>query len=439
MRKGALYYPYFHVRSEEWLKVSALYWPHIYRLIPSGYQTRDSMAAKYLSEYAGILVSVDPGISVNTVSQEVMAAIAADMRLFASRYGIGHSDHLPEGAGRLLLEADTLGLTAAASDSFSNLAFLHADQLTAELRDALVDLKVAVGPLRPELIRRFLPEERSISRTYWPSGRSARQERIAMPLGHPADRQAALERWMLAPRRFVRDYITRISEDFASSNSLHLVTDQEDTILSARSTSPFMPEPDPSNSAEKSASDLVRLLGVFAVKHVTPRGAVQVKDVVKIRQRFGDEFFAFGNLIDEIAAEISGVSDIRDIEVLQTYLEDVVEARLIALMRALEMNLRSSHFDVATAAISVKMELPALLAFAGGAAISGHPMVAGAAAAAIGLVAVTRESRQKYAKLRAENAASSYLLHVASVTHARNFLQSTVGRALPPSGSRPEG
>jgi hypothetical protein len=126
-------------------------------------------------------------------------------------------------------------------------------------------------------------------------------------------------------------------------------------------------------------------------------------------------------------------------EVLQTYLEDVVEARLIAPMRSLEMNLRSSRFDVATAAISVKTELPALLAFAGGVAVSGHPMVAGMAAAAIGLVGVTRESRQKSARLRAENAASSYLLHIASVTHARNFLQSTLSRALPPTLSRPEG
>jgi hypothetical protein len=44
-----LYYPYFHVRDERWLKVAALYWPKIVRIVPAGYQTRDSDAVRALA------------------------------------------------------------------------------------------------------------------------------------------------------------------------------------------------------------------------------------------------------------------------------------------------------------------------------------------------------------------------------------------------------
>ena len=31
-RRHGLYYPYFHVRDERWIKVAALYWPKWYGL-----------------------------------------------------------------------------------------------------------------------------------------------------------------------------------------------------------------------------------------------------------------------------------------------------------------------------------------------------------------------------------------------------------------------
>jgi hypothetical protein len=37
-----LYYPYIHVRDEAWLKATLLYFPHILRMVPPGFETRDS-------------------------------------------------------------------------------------------------------------------------------------------------------------------------------------------------------------------------------------------------------------------------------------------------------------------------------------------------------------------------------------------------------------
>jgi hypothetical protein len=40
VRKIALYYPYIHIRDDNWLKAAALYWPRIARLAPPAILTR---------------------------------------------------------------------------------------------------------------------------------------------------------------------------------------------------------------------------------------------------------------------------------------------------------------------------------------------------------------------------------------------------------------
>jgi hypothetical protein len=39
---GALYYPFIHFKDDRWLKLSALFWDRIGRIVPTGYITQDS-------------------------------------------------------------------------------------------------------------------------------------------------------------------------------------------------------------------------------------------------------------------------------------------------------------------------------------------------------------------------------------------------------------
>src|SRR5215210_7177285 len=38
----ALYYPYIHMRNEDWLKGTLLFFPHIVRMLPSTFTPKDS-------------------------------------------------------------------------------------------------------------------------------------------------------------------------------------------------------------------------------------------------------------------------------------------------------------------------------------------------------------------------------------------------------------
>jgi hypothetical protein len=48
-----LYYPYIHVRDEAWLKATLLYFPHILRMVPPRFETRDSPLVRDLVHLPG--------------------------------------------------------------------------------------------------------------------------------------------------------------------------------------------------------------------------------------------------------------------------------------------------------------------------------------------------------------------------------------------------
>src|SRR5260370_32699990 len=46
-----LYYPFIHFKDDNWLKLSAVYFDKMYRIVPSGYQTEDSDTVKALGDF----------------------------------------------------------------------------------------------------------------------------------------------------------------------------------------------------------------------------------------------------------------------------------------------------------------------------------------------------------------------------------------------------
>jgi hypothetical protein len=93
-----LYFPYIHVRDDNWLKTAALYWPTVRRLVPDRHQTRDSPTARVFAE-AGVLGSEDPRTLLATAGLDLLMALRANADELASRYrvvpgdGPAHVDH----------------------------------------------------------------------------------------------------------------------------------------------------------------------------------------------------------------------------------------------------------------------------------------------------------------------------------------------------------
>lgn len=56
----ALYYPWINFRSDNWIKLAALYWNRIGRIVPRGYPTHDSRTVRALDSALGLIANLHP-------------------------------------------------------------------------------------------------------------------------------------------------------------------------------------------------------------------------------------------------------------------------------------------------------------------------------------------------------------------------------------------
>lgn len=99
-----LYYPYIHFRDEAWLKLAALYWDGMGRIVPHDYPMHDSETVKVLADRLGFIRNVAPTKEVETVGGRFVRLLEAHEDALHEKYGLHHlpswkpdpfSAHLP--------------------------------------------------------------------------------------------------------------------------------------------------------------------------------------------------------------------------------------------------------------------------------------------------------------------------------------------------------
>ena len=174
--------------------------------------------------------------------------------------------------------------------------------------------------------------------------------------------------------------------------------------------------------------DLAQAIGFLALNLIVPDhlDAIPMKKIVEIRKRYGGEFLGFGMAVNQAAADLANLADIRDQPALDRYLKDEVANRFVQPMDDLRRQLRSLKLDAATMAINVKTELPAGVGVIGGAALAGRPLIAGTSAAALGLLTMRRGLRRQRDSILKTKPEASFLLHTQERLEARSLLDQTI-------------
>lgn len=388
-RKYGLYYPYFHVRDDRWLKAAALYWPRIVRIVPEDYATRDSETVRVLSSELGFIESIPPGKSVDAVAPRFLELLADHTDLLRSRLGVG-----PEDVRSFLAHGTAMGRPGRET---SRVGALHSSQVSPDLLDALVD----AGLAHP--------------------GR--------LSLSYEVDRS-----WVVMDESLVSLYTSVLSEHFASTNQLQLTTDQPDAyaitnqwsathmaaaLLKIRAPVATTAEP-----------ELVQRLAFLALALVVPAelDRLPVRKVVELRERHGKEFLEFGQAVDQAADELAHLAGMNDEQMLQRYLEDEVNSRFRLPLEELRGRLQEMRLGTAVMAVNVKTELPTTLALAGGAWLAEHSLVAGTTAAALGLLSIRRDARQQKEEALQTAGPASFLFHTEGALEEKHLLEHTLRR-----------
>lgn len=304
-QRHGLYYPYFHVRDDRWIKVAALYWPKLIRIVPDHYQTRDSYIVRALSD--DFIVRQPPGQSVEAIAPrfaELIDNYASELR---ARFNITSLSEIKRTHSQAALPFDEAvsarGVTSAGVQTVTG---VHVSEIPAWLRTMLSEAQLG------------LPGADHLS---------LKMPRVANSIdGHPLNIRTSLlqsperewHEWFLMHPTLVGIYTSVLAEDFATVNMLQPTTDQEDAyVVTNNWTTDRIAAVlfgNPSRSASPVLDELPEKLAFLALDLVVPADLdiVSVRKIIDIRERYSAEFFAFGKAIDEAAASIAELPHIRD-------------------------------------------------------------------------------------------------------------------------------
>lgn len=366
MARRCLYYPFIHVRDEAWLKLSALYWDDMTRIVPKSYTPRDTRDVRALED-AGVLKRIDPASYEEPVGELFSLLLERHSHKLAARYDVTQRDAWPENRERF-----GIGLSVARTPP-SSLAFIHGSKLEPALTEQLLKRKLAL----PSRDRRWLGMHPAIVRAYM----LALAAEIANRRG-------------LQP---VSDNVTHLSavasctvEDLAKSlfGDLNLVKKR------------------PTRAASAKALDVTEERVAFVtLRAALPQrlDAVPIKRILELRRDHADARLAFHAYVEDVRRQLA-TGKIVDAEALDEHIRLEYDKRLKPALTELSRGLRSLGVGTFLGTFGVAVALPV------GSMLSISPSAALAlAGAGVGIAALSQR-QQGSARALVKASPASFLL-----------------------------
>lgn len=384
--RSAVYYPYIHIRDARWLKIAALYWPHLVRVVSSAYPVTNSSLVDVLTGELGFVVNHAPELEALAVAEDFAQMISGLDAGDLARLQVP-DDAARRDAGTLVQPRPPAGMDDDESCSEEcvpalewyapgwrtpDIAGVHSSEIAPALTDFLTGAGLAV----------------------------------------PADGD-----WLAMTPELAWFYKCRLTEEVARRNNLVPATDQpqahavitDHSALAAAASQPLAAGLD----------DVTIAFGLLAVEAVVPRDLDQIpaRKIVEIRRRFAGQFDRWRTYADDIGAKLAEqLKDVESPDLLRLYLDDAVRQFGTTPADELRRGLAADGIDAAAIALNSKFQVPAALA----AGIT-QPYIAAASGAAAGLVNLHRTTRQKAWQAR-QSASPAYLLSVQETLAPRTWL-----------------
>jgi Family of unknown function (DUF6236) len=364
-----LYYPFIHFPSDDWVKLAALYWHGMARIVPEGYPTRDSDTVSELGDFVQNLAPTD----ISGVGQEFATVVVQHESELRKRYGVNQ-------AYAWKPDPVTLERMRQAGEpqesSPPGLAYIHRAKLSPDLREKLVGTELAV-PTRND---------------------------------DPA--------WIGVHPDVARVYMTALAEDMASDDRLRPVSgDPLDHVAISgwtveRLAAALLKEPGiVSPTAPKHEPETA--LAFIAMETVVPTdlGGIPVEHILEIRRDYTNHMVRFQEALEHAAADLVG-DEIQAPKMWRAHIQSVYDTKVRPELDELRSDLSSLGMKTALGAVDMKVTAPDVLsASLVAAGIAVNPMLAIGAGIAVGLVRVGYSyGEQKREILKASDMAYLHLL-----------------------------
>lgn len=389
-----LYYPFIQFRDDSWLKLAALYWDRIGRIVPPGYELQDSDTVLRLQGELGFVTNLAPsGKAMDGVSLEFLQLLAERGPELSDLYGVrgganifppspsqqwpppwSNAPRRPTSGPQWQVPMDP----SLVDGTDPRLAYIYASgKMTPQLEIALVDEGLAM-PVRAHGL-------------------------IGM---HP----------QLA---FV--YMHALASKMATSLMYPLTDDDFDHAAAGCAAGRIAGALLDSSAGESPRAggeeDPALEFAMLALQSVIPKNisSLPVQKIIEIRRRHTDELAAFQQatqaIIDTLPEAVASASP----DVAAMYLQSVYEKTLEPELRQLKSALSRSGVDSVFGSMSVKVAAPELVtsgaAMFGFGALHLNPVMMGVGAIVLCLIPRIRRQRSEARQLRADSPAA-YLLRL---------------------------
>lgn len=360
-----LYYPYIQFKSDAWIKLTALYWDQMARIVPRGFPLEDSACVRILMDEAGYVFQRHPQeAELAAVAEEFEILVSRHADRLALRYALKDRDAWPE---------DPV-TKATEPNGDPRLAYVYPTKMRESLATVLVEAGIAeYGPSRPDV-----------------------------GLGmHP---------------RLADTYMLSLAKVAASNSHYSPVTDEtRNHIAIAACTAEELGEALLGRveiaTPIKGALHAEEVLLSLAFKSVVPANldAVPVSAIIEVRRSSEEERLAFRKGLASIIKDLGEAVDVKDSDAFGRHLDHAYRTKIAAPLERLRKNLRSAKIDSVFGACAIATALPGGTTL--GLLLSGAaPWLTASAAVGIGIYKLVRAHKKKKNELGKSEVA--YLLRL---------------------------
>jgi len=316
---SALYYPFIHFKNDDWLKLSALYWDKMNRIVPSNYQTEDSVTVKELGKFIEVL---DPSCVNPAFGEAFVQFIDEYGSRLRKHYSIDLRKEWPK------LPSDRKPPVAGGGTGRDpRLGYVFYEKMGGNLRKILIESGIA--------------------------------------LTEPGDREGNC--WIGMHPRLADVYMMALADQLAGEHGLCPLTDETlDHIAISGLTVERLAQallPDVNIVENRANMREIEMCAVsVALQSVLPHNLAQlpVDKILEFREKYPAERGAFQKLVADFLKPREWLNEIKDQRDLTDRLKSEYDKTLKPKLEELRQKLHDTRIDTIYGCFNAKLLLPSL-------------------------------------------------------------------------------